>query len=709
MRLTRASASGARRLALAVLCGLLLTLLPQPPADSAPPGPAGRAAPRALTFPVHEPFDSAVGSLGTAVGTATFQSGGWLRLTSAASSQAGAWEMNDSFSTSLGIVAEFTYATYGGTPFDGKRGDGLAFFLANGTAANGTGAPGGSLGYSCGGGPPCNRTGVPGAFLGIGIDEFGNFSTIQAGNDGPGTQANRIVLRGGGNGTTGYRFGTSTPGPTQGTSACGLAATSVETCGRGDYRTVRVTVMPNAGRLLVNVWSDTGPGTTLQKMITDFNVSGIANQPALPSSLKVGFSGGTGGATNIHEIGDLKINVPADLSITKTANLSTVPAAGGPVVYTVRVANSNDNDVMGAFVRDAVPGLTGVTWSCTATSGSSCGQASGSGNNLSTTVNLLRGGSATYTITGTAPAQPTTLTNTATVTPPSDRSDTDTTNNSASVTTTVTARADVVASKNGVGTGPITPGQQFDYRVTALNNGPSNTTNVRITDTLPVGLTFVSSADGCTASGRNLACPTRPSLPSGTSVSWTFRVLLDPSYTGDGSDLVNTATASHDVTDPNTANNTATAIPPGGVTVPRADLRTVKRTVTSTPIAPGQTFEFTVTVTNGGPSTARQVRLTDPLPTSLAFVSSADGCTASGQNVSCGPVSGLPTGASVTWTFQVRLSASYEGDGSDLRNTATASAATDDPDPTNNSGSTGPPGGRTNRPTADIVLTKRTD
>ncbi|WP_197361038.1 DUF11 domain-containing protein, partial [Streptomyces clavuligerus] len=666
---------------------------------------------QALTFPVHDPFDSAASSLGTAVGNASFVSGGWLRLTSNATTQAGAWEMNDSFSTGLGIVAEFTYATYGGSTFDGKRGDGLTFFLADGTAANGTGAPGGSLGYACGGGPPtCNRSGVPGAFLGIGVDEFGNFSSAGVGNGGPGSQSNRIVLRGGGNGTTGYRFGTSSPGPTQGASSCSLPSTSVETCGRGDYRTIRVTVMPNAGQLLVNVWSDTGPGTALTKLITDFNVSTIANQPALPSTLKVGFSGGTGLATNIHEIGDLKINVPANLSVTKTANAATVPAGTGPVTYTVRVSNSADNDVTGAVVQDTVPGLTHVTWSCTASTGSSCGQASGRGNTVNTTANLLRNGSATYTITGTAPAQPATLTNTATVTPPSDRSDTDTSDNTASVTTTVTARADVAAFKAGVGTGPVSPGQQFDYRVTAQNNGPSDTVNVRLADTLPAGLAFVSSVTGCTASGQTLTCPPVSGLPAGRSFSWVFRVLLDPAYTGDGSDLGNTATLSHDVSDPDPANNTSTAAPPpGGVTAPTADLNALKRTVTTAPIAPGQTFEFTVTVANNGPSVARRVRIDDTLPPELTFVSSADPCTANGQAVRCGPVASLAPGASVTWTFRVRLDPAYSGDGTDVRNTATARADTEDPDESNNSGTSGPPGGRVLGPTADIALTKRTD
>ncbi|MGV9311265.1 isopeptide-forming domain-containing fimbrial protein [Streptomyces sp. NPDC003691] len=688
--------SGRRFLAvLALALAATLTLFTAPPPNTA------AAAPRAmLSFPVHEPFDSAVGNLGSLTGNASYVSGGWLRLTSAATTQAGGWEMNDSFSTGLGIVAEFTYATYGGATFDGKRGDGLTFFLADGSAANGTGAPGGSLGYACGGGPPCNRGGVPGAFLGIGLDEFGNFSSNAVGNGGPGGQANRIVLRGGGNGNTGYRFGTSAAGP----------GGTVETQGRGDYRTVRVTVTPSGSRLLVSVWSDTGPGTALTQVITDYDVSTITNQPALPSTLKVGFSGGTGLATNIHEIGDLKINVPADLSVTKTGSPATA-RAGDPVTYTVTVANSGANDVTGAILRDSVPGLTNVTWTCTATTGSSCVQPSGSGNSITASSNLLRNGSATYTIRGTAPSTAGTLTNTATVFPPTDRTDTNSANDSASATTTVTALADVSVTKAGVGSGPVTPGQTFDYRVTASNAGPSGTTNVRITDTLPAGLTFVSSTDGCTASGQTVTCPTAATMAAGGTQSWTFRVKLADTYTGNGSDLGNTATVSHGVADPNQANNTTSAVtPPGGVTEPRADLRTAKAPVTTTPVSPGQTFDYRVTVTNNGPSVARGVRFTDPLPAALSYVSSTDpSCSASGQTVSCGPAATLAVGASVSWTFRVRIDPAYAADGTALRNTATASATTNDPDLTNNSGTGGVPGGRVTPPTADVTLTKRAD
>ncbi|MFD7029546.1 hypothetical protein ACFWAR_16055 [Streptomyces sp. NPDC059917] len=97
-----------------------------------------------------------------------------------------------------------------------------------------------------------------------------------------------------------------------------------------------------------------------------------------------------------------------------------------------------------------------------------------------------------------------------------------------------------------------------------------------------------------------------------------------------------------------------------------------------------ETFDYVVTVTNRGPSTARQVRVTDRLPASLEFVSSRDGCTARGTTVVCGPLDTLPVGASHAWVITVRLAADYRGDGADIVNEAVVDAATSDPDSHNN-------------------------
>lgn len=83
--------------------------------------------------------------------------------------------------------------------------DGIAFFLVNADqitnvdATTQTGAYGGSLGYSCANTKDTNN-GLLGAYIGLGIDEFGNFSNPGDNTaSGPGTGPGRISLRGAGN------------------------------------------------------------------------------------------------------------------------------------------------------------------------------------------------------------------------------------------------------------------------------------------------------------------------------------------------------------------------------------------------------------------------------------------------------------------------------------------------------------------------------
>ncbi|MEZ0112070.1 putative repeat protein (TIGR01451 family) [Catenulispora sp. EB89] len=266
--------------------------------------------------------------------------------------------------------------------------------------------------------------------------------------------------------------------------------------------------------------------------------------------------------------------------------------------------------------------------------------------------------------------------------------------------------ADLSAHKETVTDTPVGPGQTFAYRVRITNAGPSTAVAVRAVDALPARLSFVSSADGCTAPagvyGATVTCGPRAALAPGASVSWTFTVKLDPGYTGDGSDVLNTATAKSDTKDPDPGNDTSPpATVPGGKVAPaEADLSTAK---TAHPpaggvVRPGGTFRYTVTVTNHGPATAPNVRISDPLPTMLSFVSSPDGCTGPagtpGGTVTCGPEAKLAPEASKSWTFTVRLAPTYKGNGSDIRNKATAASDAIDPNPGDNSNDPNDPGNR---------------
>ncbi|TMG96796.1 MAG: DUF11 domain-containing protein, partial [Betaproteobacteria bacterium] len=89
----------------------------------------------------------------------------------------------------------------------------------------------------------------------------------------------------------------------------------------------------------------------------------------------------------------------SDLVITKTDGVASVNA-GGSTVYTIIATNNGPSAVSAATVTDTAPAsLTFGAWSCAASAGSSC-SASGSGN-LSAAVNLVNGGTATFTVNAT--------------------------------------------------------------------------------------------------------------------------------------------------------------------------------------------------------------------------------------------------------------------------------------------------------------------
>ena len=106
----------------------------------------------------------------------------------------------------------------------------------------------------------------------------------------------------------------------------------------------------------------------------------------------------------------------ADLQITKTSNGTSV-TAGGTVTYTIVASNAGPCPVTGATVTDTFPPeLSNCSWTCVGGGGGTCTAGPVNGN-ISDTVNLPVGGTATYTATCTVTGTGT-VTNTATITPP---------------------------------------------------------------------------------------------------------------------------------------------------------------------------------------------------------------------------------------------------------------------------------------------------
>jgi uncharacterized repeat protein (TIGR01451 family) len=250
--------------------------------------------------------------------------------------------------------------------------------------------------------------------------------------------------------------------------------------------------------------------------------------------------------------------VTPDLSITKTDGQAYyVP--GMSLTYTIVVTNTSaTTSAAGAAVSDVLPAsLTGATWTCAASAGSSCA-ASGTGN-ISNTVNLLAGGTATYTLTASvAPAATGPLVNTATVTLAGDPNSA---NNSA--TDVDLAGADLSITKTDDQAYYIA-GQTLAYTIVVTNTtGSVAVAGAQVNDTVPASLTgatwtcAASAGSSCAASGTGDIADSVNLLGFGTA-TYTLTATVSPSATGD---LVNTATVSA-VEDPATTNNTATDTDP---------------------------------------------------------------------------------------------------------------------------------------------------
>jgi uncharacterized repeat protein (TIGR01451 family) len=118
------------------------------------------------------------------------------------------------------------------------------------------------------------------------------------------------------------------------------------------------------------------------------------------------------------------------------------------------------------------------------------------------------------------------------------------------------------------GTASPNPGQvgvNLSYRLTAMNNGPATATNVMVVDTLPAGVTFISSSStqGSCSGTSTVTCAVG-TLSAGSNAVITITVT--PTLQGQ---LVNNASISGSETDFDTTNNTAsltTLIQPAAAT-----------------------------------------------------------------------------------------------------------------------------------------------
>ena len=253
------------------------------------------------------------------------------------------------------------------------------------------------------------------------------------------------------------------------------------------------------------------------------------------------------------------------------------------------------------------------------------------------------------------------------------------------------AEADLAIVKTATPS-PVDAGNTLTYTFTATNNGPCNATGVKISDTLPSDVTYVSAtpSQGTASIAGGVLTVSLGNLADGATATTTVVVTVNSSASGT---IPNTATIAGNENDPNMANNTSTVQTP--VTAD-ADLAIVK-TATPSPVNAGNTLTYTFTATNNGPSNATGVKISDTLPSDVTYVSAtpSQGTASIAGGVLTVSLGNLADGATATTTVVVTVNSSASGT---IPNTATIAGNENDPNMANNTSNRADAGDRRRRP-----------
>jgi len=522
--------------------------------------------------------------------------------------------------TSKGIEVDFDFFQHDAHTYNGRGGDGIAFFLMNGAASPATaGDAGGSLGYR----------NLPGGLIGIGFDEYGNFSNPQwGGTGGPGLTPNSVVLRGAD--STGYQYIAGVKAPAS------LAVDSAVQRGSAKRHVTITLSTKNVLSVLVNFFNGKGP----VRVLGPINLNTIKGQPQLPPTIKFGFAAATGAATNFHEIQGMTVTgLAPDLRLAVSHSGTFTPGGSGSSFQLAVSDDPGAGPTLGtATVVFHVPdGLTpqspsGNGWQCSVS-----GQVV-----TCTRSDVLQPGTpyppVTVPVTVASSASGS-LTATGTV---SDPADTGTVGKNVTDSVTIGALSPdlSIASTH---TGTFQPGGTGSFVYTVSDSAQAGPTTGPVTVTVPVptGMTPVSASGSvpggggwtCSISGQTATC-TNPAVlrPGASAPPLTVNVAVGPGTAGQLTTTASAATSADASPQSATASDTITIVPPApnlGVAV--SGPGTVKA---------GSTGSFTLTASNAanaGPTTG-PVTATFSVPAGMT-AQSATGtgwtCSISGQAVTC--------------------------------------------------------------------------
>ncbi|MCW5212430.1 DUF11 domain-containing protein, partial [Desulfobulbus sp. TB] len=399
-----------------------------------------------------------------------------------------------------------------------------------------------------------------------------------------------------------------------------------------------------------------------------------------------------------------------DVRIFKSAD-KTLLTVGDTVTYTLTAVNSGTREATDVIVTDDFPNETWFAYgSCSTVSGSCNESPSGT---LSWDIGTLAAGTpATVTFTMTvqagAPSGVTEKDNLATASYTGGGTGTATSN---TVTVAITTNPNLTLSKT-VDKTASSPGDTLTYTLTLVNSGSGVATGVLVTDPIPAYTSYVPGSLTVNSAAQSDATEDDTAafdpvgnrvrfdlvnVAGGTTVTMSFKVLINSVMPNGDTSVPNTATASasNHGSRQSTANSTVTAAPvltvqksgPTSLAYPSATL-TAAANGTTLFVSSTATFEvgqyikvgsttvrilsvssksltvdasitassganvigsatYSLIYQNTGNADASNVVVTDTLPAELEYFSSSNAGAASGQNVTWN-IGALTAGASGT-------------------------------------------------------------
>ncbi len=308
-----------------------------------------------------------------------------------------------------------------------------------------------------------------------------------------------------------------------------------------------------------------------------------------------------------------------DLALTKTINNAT-PNLGEEVAFTIAVSNAGPSRATGIVVSDNLP--TGVSLVTSTPSQGSFNTTTGAW----TVGELALNGAATLTLVGRVDTLGS-RTNMAQVIA-ADQADIDSTPNNniaseddqASVEFTVPV-ADLSLSKTASNMAPNV-GENVTFSIVLNNAGPDSATGVRVTDILPTGVAFISTSLSAGTYDAATGIWSIGTLASGENA--TLDILARVETQGAKTNTARVTSTNQADPDSTPGNNVPTEDDQDQVTItpPQIDLSLTKTANVDRPSL-GDRVDFTVTISNAGPSDASGVVVTDLLPLGLSLVSSS--------------------------------------------------------------------------------------